>query len=40
METNSIITSSEVVALRAAYAAVRDSEGSWRGKVGPMRWSL
>lgn len=40
MDTNSIITVSGVVALLVAYAAVRDSEGGWTGKVGPMRWSL
>ncbi|MDE0168891.1 MAG: hypothetical protein OXS29_05165 [bacterium] len=40
MDTNSIISVSGVVALLVAYAAVRDSEGGWTGRVGPMRWSL
>ncbi len=40
MDVNSMITISGLVAFVVAYAAVSDSEGRWRGTVGPMRWSL
>ena len=40
MDTNSMIIVSGLVALLVSYAAVHDSQGGWRGSVGPMRWSF